>query len=342
MVIQELVGRVLELRQAAANARAEAERDRRRRRQENDRYVSGGVNWDGYSLESLIKMVAERASPGQLDALAGEWRRHGSSVVTASSDLQRSLDRLMPYWSGATADDAARTVTTNARWITELGEVAQQMGDPIQDASGALRSAQDTMPGKPHDAWYAGAGGGALAGFAVAGPIGAAFGAAIGGIASAFGFGSSKRKLKRKAVQTMQRFEGAVLGIDSTTPQFGLPSDGVDPGSDRLRNPGTGVGTPGAPPAPPGNTGAVLTPGTTGNSSGTIPSLAGGGDPVARWRGITGGPGPGFGGLGPGGGTGAGGPGLGGLPFLPGGGRGPGVGGARGGRGGVGVPPGTA
>src|SRR5207302_1855900 len=103
---------------------------------------------------------------------------------------------------------------------------------PVEHAGGALRSAQDTMPGKPHSNWWATAGGGAAAGFAVGGPVGAAFGAAIGGIASVFGFGTNKAKLKRKAVQTMQRYETALLGIDGSTPRFGSAANGADPGAD--------------------------------------------------------------------------------------------------------------
>src|SRR3954468_22785793 len=151
MVLQDLLNRVGELRDQAARARVEAERDRRARRQENDRYVNGGGNWDGYGLETLIGMVAQQASPNQLDSLAGEWRRHGSSIAQASTDLQRSLDTLMNYLTGASATDASQVVTTNARWVSELGDTAQQMAAPIQDAGGALRSAQSSMPGKPHD-----------------------------------------------------------------------------------------------------------------------------------------------------------------------------------------------
>ncbi|GAA4306214.1 hypothetical protein GCM10023148_58340 [Actinokineospora soli] len=125
------------------------------------------------------------------------------------------------------------------------------MARPIEDAGGTLRSAQSTMPGgSPSSPWYATVGGGAAAGMAIGGPIGAAFGAAIGGIASAFGFGSNKKKMKRKAVQTMQRYETALLGVDGTTPQFNAPSDGVDPGTDPVHGtpPGTGAPGPGVPP----------------------------------------------------------------------------------------------
>jgi uncharacterized protein YukE len=344
MILQELINRVDGLRQQAAQARLQAEKERRQQRLETDRWVTGGVYWDGYSLEDLIGMVAAQASPKQLDALAGEWRSRGQSIAAASTDLQRSMDTLMNYWSGVSANTAAQSVTTNAVWISGMGDTAQQMARPIQDAGGALQSAQNTMPGKPSDNWLAGAGGGAAVGFMVGGPIGAAFGAAIGGIASAFGFGSSKKKLKREAVQTMQRYEGALLGVDSTTPQFGQPADGTNPGADPIRNPGPGVGTPTPGPQPPGATGPVLRPGGLVAPPSTIPSLAGGGFDN-RWRGLTGV--PGFGGapeLGSGG-SGAGpgrGPGFGGFPGglfpgarggVPAGTRGGGPGGLPGGRG---------
>lgn len=330
MGFEQILQQVADARTRAAQAAQHAQDDRRRRREENDLWVNGGVNWDGFGLESLVKMVAERSSPAQLNALAGEWSRHGASVSRASEDLQRSLDRLMNFWTGAAADEAVRKVTTNARWIGELGETAQQMSGPIQDASGALRSAQDTMPGVPKNNWLATAGGGAAAGFAVGGPIGAAFGAAIGGIASAFGFGSSKKKMKRKAVQTMQRYEGALLGIDQTTPQFGAPSNGSNPGTGPVQNPDDGIGRPGVPAPPPGVGGPWRpTPAPPiDNVSVTAPSFAGA--PDGRWQSLTGinpgGAGGGLPGLGAGGGGGGGlGGGLGGLGGMPGMGRGAGA-----------------
>ncbi|MGB3440146.1 MAG: hypothetical protein WBA97_15480 [Actinophytocola sp.] len=326
MGFEQILQQVADARRRAMQAAQQAQDDRRRRREENDLWVSGGVHWNGFGLESLIKMVAERSSPAQLNALAGEWSRHGSAVTKASEDLTRSLDKLMQYWTGTAADQAVGKVTTNARWIGELGDTAQQMSGPIMDASGALRSAQDTMPGMPKNNWLGTAGGGAAAGFMVAGPIGAAFGAAIGGIASVFGFGSKKKKMKRKAVQTMERYEGALLGIDQTTPQFGAPSDGSNPGGGTLPNPDDGIGRPGGPPVPPGVGGPFQPrPTPVDNVSVTAPSFAGAG-PDARWQSLTGlQPGGGPPGLGTGGGGGAGG-GLGGpLGGMP-----PGIGTGRG------------
>jgi hypothetical protein len=335
MVFDGLIQQVLERVQQATAARAAADQARRQERETNDHYVTGGVHWDGFSLEHLIKMVAERASPQQLNALADEWRNQGTAINQASTDLQRSLNTLMQYWSGSAADQSAQTVTGNAAWIAELGNTAQNMAAPIEHAGGALKSAQDTMPGKPHSNWLATAGGGAAAGFAVGGPIGAAFGAAIGGIASAFGFGSNKKKLKRQAVQTMQRYETALLGIDGTTPQFGSPSNGTNPGIDPIRSSPPGVGTPGSPTNPPGGATPPLNPGNGITPPSTIPSLAEGG-PGARWQGLTG-LGPAAGGPGGFGGTGPGlRPGFGGFPpgLFPGGRGGLPPGGGR-------VPPGT-
>ncbi|MPZ85770.1 MAG: PPE domain-containing protein [Actinophytocola sp.] len=292
-VFEQIIQQAMDAKSRAVQAAQQAERERRRRREENDLYVNGGVNWNGYGLEPLVKMVAERANPGQLDALAGEWSRHGQSVARAADDLRRSTATLMQFWSGAAADEALQKVTNNVAWIQELGGTAQQMSAPIQDASGALRSAQDTMPGVPKNNWLATAGGGAAAGFAVGGPIGAAFGAAIGGLASVFGFGSKKKKMKRKAVQTMQRYEGALLGIDQSTPQFGLPSDGVNPGTGPGANPDPGIGTPGGSTPPPGAVSGGPRPGQPvpgpvhwDDWSGTDPAFAG--SPEGRWQSLTG------------------------------------------------------
>ncbi len=338
-VFEQIIQQVASARQRAVEAAQQAQAERRRRREENDLYVSGGVHWNGFGLESLIKMVAERSNPAQLDALAGEWSRHGQSVVRASDDLRTSLSRLMQYWSGASADVALQKVTNNVSWIAELGGTAQQMSGPIQDASGALRSAQDTMPGMPKNNWLGSAGGGAAAGFMVGGPIGAAFGAAIGGIASAFGFGSKKKKMKRKAVQTMERYEGALLGIDQSTPQFGLPSDGVNPGDNPGANPGPGIDLPRPGTFPPGLDGHLPgRPPTDWGGGVTDPSFAG--SPEARWQSLTGlGPGGGTStGIGSGVGTGAGLGGFGGMPGMGAAGRGGGAGARPGGRGAGGFP----
>jgi hypothetical protein len=341
-VFEQIIQRALDAKNKAAQAAQQAEQDRRRRREENDLWVNGGVHWNGYGLESLIKMVAERSNPGQLDALAGEWGMHGQAVVRTSENLRRSLSTLMQYWSGSAADLAVQKVSNNVAWIAELGGTAQQMARPIQDASGALRSAQDTMPGMPKNNWLASAGGGAAAGMMIGGPIGAAFGAALGGIASAFGFGNKKKKMKRKAVQTMQRYEGALLGVDQTTPQFGLPSDGVNPGDGPINRPDPGIETPGGVTPPPGtgtDPGAsrpgLPLPGPVPpfDWNATDPSFAG--TPEARWQSLTGiGPNA----VGGGGGPGGGGLGLGALPpgVLAGGARPGGMGGPYGaGRGGA-------
>ncbi|WP_026422324.1 WXG100 family type VII secretion target [Actinokineospora inagensis] len=320
--------RLAERAKQAAAAKQSADQERKRRRAEDDTYVTGGVNWDGYSLSALQRMVGDHANVSQLDMLAAEWTRHGQKVATAASDLSHSLSKLMPFWSGSASEDASRRVVANAAWISLLGGTAQQMSTPIQDAGGALRSAQSTMPGgSPSSPFLATAGGGAVAGFAIGGPVGAAFGAAIGGIASAFGFGSNKKKMKRKAVQTMQRFETAVLGIDGRTPRFSPPATGVDPGGDqhsppppRTGVPGPGVhvpGGPGRPPSTPPGTAPVFS-GTPGMGQ-TTPAFTPGFDSgwENHWRGLTG---MGPGGSLPGGNTG--GPntiGIGSGGYLPGG-----------------------
>ncbi|UVS77161.1 WXG100 family type VII secretion target [Actinokineospora sp. UTMC 2448] len=321
--VEQLVQR---FQAAAQRAAAAAEQDRRARRGEDDRWVTGGVHWDGYSLKALQRMVGQRANANQLDMLADRWASHGDRIAESATDLSRSLQRLLQFWSGTAAEGARTVVVRNCAWLAETAATATRMARPIEDAGGALRSAQSTMPGgSPSSPWFATVGGGAAAGLAVGGPIGAAFGAAIGGIASAFGFGSNKKKMKRKAVQTMRRYETALLGIDGATPRFGDPADGVDPGADPTnpRPPSTGVPGPGVPPPsgslpPELGAGPKVPPPMPTPDIGTSPSLAPSFDTgwERRWQGLTGmGPGPGAG-ANPGGlpGLGGGPVGFGGLP----------------------------
>lgn len=263
---------------------------------EDDRYVVGGTHWDGFSHKSLFKMVWEKADPVNVERLADTWTRQGESIANRSEELQRSLDKLMQFWSGGAADEATATVKRNVGWLSDLGETAAKMSGPIDHAAGALRSAQQQMPAPPEGFSWSSLGGGAAAGFAVGGPIGAGIGAMIGGIGSMFGGASKKRKLKRRAVQTMQRFENAAIDVDGTTPAFMAPAPGTGGGGDPTPpgGGGGGVGTlppdqrplPGAPGGVPGGGGTD----TSGGRGVTVPSFVGGGhDP--RWSALTGGPG---------------------------------------------------
>ncbi|PRY46835.1 PPE family protein [Umezawaea tangerina] len=295
---------------------------------EDDRYVVGGTHWDGFSHKSLFKMVWENADPVNVERLADTWTRQGDSIANRSEELQRSLDKLMQYWSGAAAEEATSTVRRNVDWLAELGGTASRMAGPIDHAAGALRSAQQQMPAPPEGFSWSSLGGGAAAGFAVGGPIGAGIGAMIGGIGSMFGGASKKRKLKKRAVQTMERFENAAIDVDGTTPAFGGPATG-GAGGDGSLPPGSGGGGVGTLPPDqrplPGSGGTTPPGGLPDPTDGrgvTVPSFVGGGqDP--RWSALTGGPGSGGlgGGFGSGSGAGAGGfgagAGKGGLGFGP-------------------------
>lgn len=189
-----------------------------------DVYVSGGVNWAGFTLEELVSMVADQASVPQLERLALDWRTTGDAVVDAADYLADALDDLMNYWSGASAEKARHTVALNAQWVADLGTTAREMGDPIDEAAGALKAAQEAMPElpavppveQPGSAPHGAAQVAALTGS----PLGTAVGATAAGSESAFAARAEQTELKRVAVETMQRFEAAAVGIDRSTPQF--------------------------------------------------------------------------------------------------------------------------
>ena len=190
-----------------------------------DQYVNGGVNWSAFTLQELVGMVSDKASAPQLERLADDWRETGDGVVAAADYLADALDDLMNYWSGKSADQARHTVALNAQWVGDLGTTARDMGDPIEEAAGALKSAQEAMPklpATPPQTVPGSAPQGAEAAAAVTdgSPLGAAVGATAAGSQSAFQAQAEQAEMKRIAVETMQRFEAAAVGIDQATPQF--------------------------------------------------------------------------------------------------------------------------
>lgn len=210
----------------------------------SDYYVSGGVNWPGFTLPELVAMVAERASVPQLERLALDWRTAGDGIVDAADYLADALDDLMNYWSGASAEKARHTVALNAQWVSDLGTTARNMGTPIDEAAGALKAAQETMPNvpaiapveQPGSAPMSAAQAAALTGS----PLGGAVGATAAGSRSAFAAQAESAEAKRVAVETMQRFETAAVGIDRATPRFLGQNDVLVPRDDLVLDPATG------------------------------------------------------------------------------------------------------
>lgn len=190
-----------------------------------DHYVSGGTNWAAFTLEQLIGMVADKASVPQLERLADDWRHTGDGVVDAADYLADALDDLMDFWSGESADKARHNVALNAQWVGDLGHTAKDMSGPIEEAAGALKSAQEAMPKLPTVPPAALPGSAPRAADEAAlvtegSPLGAAVGATAGGAESAFQAQAQQEEMKRVAIETMQRFELAAVGIDRATPQF--------------------------------------------------------------------------------------------------------------------------
>ncbi|WP_018684067.1 WXG100 family type VII secretion target [Actinokineospora enzanensis] len=190
--------------------------------QGRDEYVTAGYNWESCSLEQLVKMVTDQASAPQLERLADDWRAAGTEVVDAADVLSTALDELMNYWSGSAAEQARHDVALNAQWVSDLGETAKQIGDPIQEAAGALKAAQDAMPDLPTKPPVppAQAADSAARALQSGGPLVSAISGTAAGTQSAFTAEQEQAKLKAMAVEAMKRFEGAAIGIDRATPAF--------------------------------------------------------------------------------------------------------------------------
>jgi hypothetical protein len=231
------------------------------------RYVTGDTNWDSYELPQLVAMVTEKVDLPGLVGLADDWREAGNGLVESGHELADGLDGLMDFWSGDAAEQARTDVALNAQWLTDLGATAYDIGTPIEDSAGALKAAQDQMPQLPvtNPAIAPGSApdGAAFAGDA-GGPLGAAIGGTANGTDSAAQAAQNAAELKRQAVETMQRFETAAIGIEQAVPEFTGPSKVLRP-----RPPETT--RPIAPPVtPPGG-------GSTGNEPPSWQDLTGAG-----------------------------------------------------------------
>lgn len=217
----------------AATSASESSESAAQRDADNDVYVPGGTPWENYTLPELISMVTNQASVPHLQRLAEDWRTTGTEIVDASDLLADALDDLMNFWSGESAEQARTAVALNAQWVTDLGETTRQMGDPIEDAAGALKAAQEQMPRlpEPNPAPQTTS--------APAGAVdtqtltGSPFGAAIAGTAvstdSAFAAQQRQAQLHQAAVETMRRFEAAAMAVDQSTPRFTGPSQTLLP-----------------------------------------------------------------------------------------------------------------
>jgi hypothetical protein len=205
----------------------------------------GGVNWAAYTLEQLVNMVADKASVPQLQTLADDWRTTGDGMIAAADYLAESLDDLMNFWSGASAEQARHAVALNAQWVGDLGVTAKDMGDPIEEAAGALKAAQEGMPelpaavtgvepGSAHD------GAAEVSRVTEGSQLGAAFGGVAAGSESAFESQAGQEELKRIAVETMERFEAAALGIEKAIPEFEEQGTVLRPRVDTVKVPDVG------------------------------------------------------------------------------------------------------
>ncbi len=186
-----------------------------------DHYVTGHTNWESYELPQLIAMVNEKVDIPALVRLADDWRYAGEDLMDSAKELGDALDRLMDFWSGDAAEQARTDVALNAEWVSDLGETAKAVGDPVEEAAGALKAAQDQMPDLPAIQPVSGSAPvGATNGEVAGGPLGAAIGGVAAGSESAAQASEQQAKLKLQAVETMQRFETAAMSIDESIPEF--------------------------------------------------------------------------------------------------------------------------
>jgi len=190
-------------------------------------------------------MVLDQASVPQLERLALDWRTAGDGIVDSADYLAAALDDLMNYWTGSSAEAARHAVALNAQWVSDLGTTARDMSSPIDEAAGALKAAQEAMPTLPEVAPTAQPGSAPInaeqAQALTGSPLSGAVAAAAAGSRSAFAAQAEQAGAKQVAVETMQRFETAAVGIDRATPRFLGQNDKLVPRDEVGVGPGDGA-----------------------------------------------------------------------------------------------------
>jgi PPE family protein len=323
----------LEVHGRSRHGKAEVKRTRSEKAKNRKAGRFGKVNWDAYQHDQLYDMIMN-ADLGAMGERAGQWQTLASKIEGTTSDVQRTMERVMGAWEGQAAVSSAESNSKLMRWAGDASSTAGSIAQGMADYTQAVERAQRHMPPPS----FATAERNFRDGYTVTGTGGPSTAVLLKELLSD-GMVSHQeaRARKAEAVQVMETYEAQSKDVHDEMPHFtdadhttnqvdawtptpdtdppGSP--GAPPGSGPGHGSGTGVGSgvgagsgtsaasfvapsagPGGLPAG-GSTGGGGLPGSA--FGGGLGSLGSGGSDIIRNT-------PGFGGL----------AGMGGVPGMPG------------------------
>lgn len=182
-------------------------------------------NWSSRSHRELYEAVHQGNEPGRVGDLAQDWARMGAEIGESSQRMAERLRGTEEGWQGEAAESARGAIHELARWTSEAGETAGDLGKRIGEQGQVMEVAKTSMP-EPKDVEFRD-------------EIVARFGLAGGGRESSVlaGFLAASVDMKQQqdkadsahdqAVAVMERMELSSRVVDGSTPRFEPPPDPI-------------------------------------------------------------------------------------------------------------------
>jgi hypothetical protein len=103
--------------------------------------VSGDRSWEDY-----VNAVCVKGRPGRLDGLALDWDAVFRNAASVTQSLRDGIKELKAHWKGPAADDYFAKLGSIADSVEQFENDNKPITDLLRRASGALATAQTTMP----------------------------------------------------------------------------------------------------------------------------------------------------------------------------------------------------
>ncbi|WP_258718628.1 PPE domain-containing protein [Saccharopolyspora gloriosae] len=185
-------------------------------------------NWSSRSHRELYEAVHNDNEPGRVGELAQDWSRMGTEIGDSSQRMAERLRGTEEGWQGEAAQSARGAIHELARWTSDAGNTAGDLGKRIGEQGQVMEAAKTSMP-EPKDVEFKDE----IVG--VYGSLGRENGAGV-----LMGIVAAMKDMKQQqdkadsahdqAVAVMERMESDSRVVDGSTPRFEPPPDPIRDG----------------------------------------------------------------------------------------------------------------
>jgi uncharacterized protein YukE len=108
--------------------------------------LANGLGWAMEYFEPLRQMLDElTGKPDVVAAHAATWNNMATELASISADLQASLAKDLPDWSGKASDSYQKLMSYNTSAIGGLGATAAAMGAATEGAGGLVEFTRELV-----------------------------------------------------------------------------------------------------------------------------------------------------------------------------------------------------